>query len=125
MGLLDVVRNAVDNAFDIIDAFTSDIEYCSYEDTDFSVTSGEGTDRYASQAGVQVLMEDYLERDIDGTSIQAKDKKVSIPYKNLDFVPKTKDKIIETSGNEWVVMDFDPSTDPVNALYILQCRRVK
>lgn len=124
MGLRDIILGGVDTAFKIVDDLLTEIEYFSYESSSADATTGVITTRYVNQVGVKVLYDNYERREVDGDNIQSQDKRVSIPFNNIKFVPKPKDKLREDNGQEWRVVDFDRETDPARAMYILQCRRI-
>ena len=124
MGLLDTIKAGVNTAFSVVDDLLSTVDYYSFEGSDYDADTGTPTTRYVSYSNVKILIEDYSRREVDGENIQSQDKKVSIPADNLAVNPKPKDKFFESTGQEWRVVDYDPSTDPAKAMHVLQCRRV-
>lgn len=125
MGLQEIIKGGVDIAFGVIDDLLTNVKYFRYDSSENDLTTGEVITNYTQQRNVKVLFEDYRVSEVDGENIKAQDKKVSIPYSNVTWEPKSKDKLREASGQEWRVVEYDRSTDPIRAMHVLQCRRIQ
>lgn len=66
----------------------------------------------------------YKQKRQEGASIKVADQEVLIPAADLDFVPTTKDKIIDTNGSVWNIVGVDPLQPGDEAVvFTVQVRR--
>jgi len=118
MSLDTDIQNIVQQVFASMSDFRTAITYTS-KSVSYNIATGQVTDSDTAYS-VNAILTKYSQRDIDGITVHANDRKVLIPVNDLTPVPVLKDQIIIVNI-VWNVIGIQQ--DPVAALWILQIRR--
>ena len=123
MSLKDAFQNAAVAAFNATRSVQASVRYDSFATTVHNSSTGAADveyDRYMAS----VIFETYETRQVDGVNVHAGDIKALIPVQNLPVTPTARDCLEALQDGEWRRYSvIDKSTDPAEALWVIQLRQ--
>jgi hypothetical protein len=123
MSLKDAFQAAAVTAFKASGNIPVEVKYQSYVTATSEATTGTVEPEFRNYF-VSVVFDAYKSRVVDGSNIQAGDRKAVIPSLNLPVVPSARDRVLVLEGGGWQTYNVvDKSTIPTMALWEIQLRR--
>lgn len=131
MGLDTTIKKLTATAFNVVKDILINASYLEIDvnNSRYDVEKGRTIFYGKEHENLKFLFEEYDQKEIDGENINSEDRKISIPSLSLKrsddslIIPKVKDVIkINSDLTEWSIVNF--KTDPIEALWILQARKV-
>jgi hypothetical protein len=106
----------------LTDKFGKAVVLREFAGNTFDPSTGQNTASYTDH-NANAVVRSYAERLIDGSSVQVGDLEVSVPAKDLTFVPDTQDRL-RMDGVEYAIVNPQRTYSGEQvALYVLQVRR--
>lgn len=120
MSLDASIRAAVNSAFSSLTGITGAVSYASKSRGVYDPATGTTSGTTTTIAVPDAIVAGYSEQQIDGTVIQAGDRRVMIRADRLTAVTPTPDDNITFGGKAWEIVSM--RIDPAAAVWIFQCR---
>lgn len=121
MGLRETFQSAAKSAITAMGNVAVSTNYQALSSTTYNASAGTNQAAFATTAGVSVVFDVFRIDQVDGVHIRPEDKQALIPAKSISTVtPDVQDRIVH-GGDTWHVVNV--STDPAEALWVLQVRR--
>ncbi len=121
MGLQETFKKAgqtVVTAFGDVGISTN---YLATASSMYNASTGTQIRAITTTAGVTVIFETFSLNQVDGVNIQAKDKRILVPSKNISgIVPTVNDQVVDGTDT-WNILNIE--TDPAEAVWTLQGRK--
>ena len=120
MSLKKAIEKATQQAFSAAGDTKTRATYLRIGTPTFDADTLETTQPQTGKVQLDVIVANYLQREIDNVNVMPLDKKVIIKTGDLPFEPETQHKIKLPEGTYEVVWF---KTDPARARHVLQVRR--
>lgn len=95
-------------AFDAIGDLKDSVHYVQFVEGDYDFALSQPTYTYNTQTGIDVLFTTFSEKEMDGTIMVLKDKKMLVPAGafHIDLLDATEDYIIDSKYKQWNVIKY-------------------
>ena len=122
MSIKSVFKSAAQTIFTAFGDIPLSSTYTSVGKKELRVHTGKVTSTDTDYTSVNIIYTKYSKSEIDGVNILSSHVKALIPFENLTPTPKKSDKITDSNGEVWGVVDWNK--DPADALWIIQLEKV-
>lgn len=119
MGLKETIQRAAQTAIEATGNIPVASTYISKGVPSYDAETGEVIEVVNTQT-VNVIVETYKSKEVDGVNIKDKDRKLLIAKLDLTVTPAEDDSVV-MNGNKWNIITFE--IDPAEALWVIQVRR--